>query len=91
MEIDFKNRQTKESIIFLSSNKISVSREKAESQDNFVIFSNKMLLTKKSSDLTETAEEMINKELPNGNYTVRAFLINSITQKYAVWQEEISK
>ena len=91
LEIDFKNRQTKESIIFLSSNKISVSREKAESQDNFVIFSNKMLLTKKSSDLTETAEEMINKELPNGNYTVRAFLINSITQKYAVCQEEISK
>ena len=91
MEIDFKNRQTKESIIFLSSNKISVSREKAESQDNFVIFSNKMLLAKKNSDLTETAEEMINKELPNGNYTVRAFLINSITQKYAVWQEEISK
>ena len=91
LEIDFKNRQTKESIMFLSSNRLSVPKEQAQSQDKFVLFSNTILLTKKSSDLTETAEEMINKKLPNGNYTVRTFLINSITQKYAVWQEEISK
>ena len=91
LEIDFKNRQTKESIMFLSSNRLSVPKEQAQSQDKFVLFSNTILLTKKSSALTETAEEMINKKLPNGNYTVRTFLINSITQKYAVWQEEISK
>lgn len=91
LEIDFKNRETGETIMFVSAISVAAPKEKTGSEDIFIIFSNKILLAKPGSDSQETAEEMINKELPDGKYAVKTFLINSITGKYAVWQEEISR